>query len=93
MVYMIPIAPEWLIFLLASMIYMGNSDGLHALPKKLSETKNGAALKVLDMSHFELLQHVLQVHDLHQHYQPSEISGFPAKISWSGSPYVFHRIT
>jgi len=80
------IPPVRLFFLSASMIYMGNADGPRARPKKITETKNGAALEVFKMTRCELLQHVLQLHDLHQHYQPSEISGFPVKISWSGSP-------
>jgi len=36
----------------------------------------------------EFLWVILQLHDLHQAYQPSDVSGFPFKLSWAGSPWV-----
>lgn len=55
-------------------------------PKKTSATKTGPALPLFSMTRCAVLQEVLKLHDLHQHYQPSNVSGFPVEISWPGSP-------
>jgi hypothetical protein len=62
------------------------ASGLCAKPKKSTETKYGPELNILSMSRCDLLKEVLKLHDLHGHFQPSEISGYPVKISWTGSP-------
>jgi hypothetical protein len=76
---------EWTFFITVVMSFYKPAPGPHTKPKKASETKSGPAVPLLTMSRCEVLKEVLKLHDLHSHYQPSEISGYPVKISWSGS--------
>jgi len=81
-------APECTFFITAVMHFREPpvSQGPKAKqPKKASETKTGPAFPLFAMKRCEVLLEVLKLHDLHPHYQPSEISGFPFEISWTGS--------
>ncbi|KZP18181.1 hypothetical protein FIBSPDRAFT_1028306 [Athelia psychrophila] len=79
-------APERLFFISVTMNYtIPARGGARSMPKKSSETKSSTAVSVLSMSRCDFLRRVLQVHDLHQLFQPSDVSGFPVKISWPGS--------
>ncbi|KAF8193679.1 hypothetical protein BJ912DRAFT_1057368 [Pholiota molesta] len=84
----LPIVPEHTFYLTAVLHYREASTGQGAKskPKKASETKGGPAIPLFSMSRCDLLQDVLKLHDLHQLFRPSVISGFPVEISWPGSP-------
>lgn len=78
--------PDREFFVSVMMSFTVPANGPRSRPKKDSETKNGPSIIPLKMTRYEFLRVVLQLHDLHQGYQPSEISGFPFKLSWAGSP-------
>jgi hypothetical protein len=82
------IAPDREFFVSAVMSFTVPANGPRSRPKKDSETKNGPAVVLIKMTRCEFLRVVLRLHDLHQTYQPSDISGFPFKLSWAGSPFV-----
>lgn len=83
-----PTAPDREFFVSAMLSFSVPASNQHARPKKDLETKNGPAVLLLKMTCYKFLRVILQLHDLHQAYQPSDISGFPFKLSWAGSPWV-----
>ena len=81
-------APDREFFVSAVMSFTVPANGPRSRPKKDSETKNGPAVILTKTTRCGFLHVVLRLHDLHQTYQPSDISGFPFKLSWAGSPSV-----
>ena len=68
------------------MHFLQPASGQKAKPAKCSESKTGAAIPLFCLSRSNMLKEVLKLHNIHTHYQPSTILGFPFQISWSGSP-------
>ncbi|KAI0260989.1 hypothetical protein BGY98DRAFT_75869 [Russula aff. rugulosa BPL654] len=82
----VTLPPDREFFVSAVLSFTVPASGPRARPKKDSETKNGPAVLLLKLTRCEFLRVILQLHDLHQAYQPSDVSGFPFKMSWAGSP-------
>ena len=74
-------------WLSATVHYMVCTVGSRGVAKSKKENKTKLGPVILDRSdHVRFLVSVLNLHDLGEHYAPSEASGFPFKIWWWGSP-------
>ena len=53
-------------------------------PKTVSESKPGPKLPVLELSCTTLIENILEVHGLQEHFFPGPISGPPFHVTFKG---------